>query len=58
MFIGYNLARRSGLPKKEILPGAMFVRPLRIHILRLMVPIFMASGASISPSLNRLQFTI
>jgi len=34
MFIGYNKARRSGLAKKDFLPEARLLSPLRIRALR------------------------
>src|ERR1700730_13321119 len=34
MFIGYNMARRSGPPEKDFLRGAFLLNPLRIRVLR------------------------
>jgi hypothetical protein len=34
MFIGYNKARRSGLPVKDFLAGAFLLNALRIRVLQ------------------------
>jgi hypothetical protein len=34
MFIGYNLARRSGLPEKDFSLATGWVNPLRIRVLQ------------------------